>query len=33
MRIEQLETPALILDMELVERNMALIRQLLTGTG
>ena len=33
MRIEQLETPALILDMELVERNMALMRQLLAGTG
>lgn len=33
MRIDQVETPALILDMDLVERNIDTMQQLLAGTG
>lgn len=33
MRVEQLETPALILDLDLFEKNLAVMKELISGTG
>ena len=33
MKIEQLETPALILDLDLFEKNLATMKEIISGTG